>query len=114
MRRTLVALHGVALAVALGVTAAAWAEDPPELAIVIEKNRFQPEQVRVKAGAPFVLAVTNKDGAPEEFESRELRIEKIVPAGKTVRIRVPALKAGRYPFFGEFHEKTAQGVIVAE
>mgnify|MGYP003590263511 CR=1 FL=1 len=78
MRGVLMPLHGVALAVALGVTAAAWAEDAPELAIVIEKNRFQPTEVRVKAGAPFVLAITNKDGAPEEFESKELRIEKIV------------------------------------
>ena len=114
MRRTLIALHGVALAVALGVTAAAWAADPPEFALVIEKNRFQPEEVRVKAGAPFVLAITNKDGAPEEFESKELRIEKVIPGGKTMKIRVRALKPGTYPFVGEYHEKTAKGRIVAE
>jgi plastocyanin len=86
----------------------------PEVALTIEKNRFSPDEVKVKAGTAFVLVVTNKDGAPEEFESKDLRIEKILPAGKTVRIRVPALKAGAYRFFGEYHEATAKGRIVAE
>ena len=113
MTRSLIAACVVAVVAALG-TIAAHAADPPEIALTIEKNRFDPEEVRVKAGQAFVLAVTNKDGAPEEFESKELRIEKVVPAGKTVRIRMPALKPGRYKFFGEYHEKTAKGVIVAE
>lgn len=86
----------------------------PEVALTIEGNRFVPEELKVKAGAPFVLVVTNKDAAAEEFESKDLRIEKVVPAGKTVKIRVRALKPGTYPFVGEFHEKTAKGRIVAE
>ena len=68
----------------------------------------------MKAGAPFVLVITNKDATAEEFESKDLRIEKVIPAGKTVRVRVPALKAGTYGFVGEYHEKTAKGRIVAE
>src|SRR5438105_15847279 len=90
------------------------AADPPEIPITIEKNRFQPEEIRVKAGAPFVLVVTNKDAGPEEFESKELRIEKVVPGGKTMKIRVRALKAGSYPFVGDFHQATAKGRIIAE
>ena len=113
MKRSLSVACVVAAVAAFG-TAPAHAADPLEIALTIEKNRFDPEEVRVKVGQAFVLAVTNKDGAPEEFESKELRIEKVVPAGKTVRIRVPALKPGRYKFFGEYHEKTAKGVIVAE
>src|SRR5207249_12259169 len=62
----------------------------------------------------FVLVVTNRDKTAEEFESRELRIEKVIPPGKTVRLRVPALKAGTYPFVGEYHENTAKGRIIAE
>ena len=85
-----------------------------EIALTIEKNRFQPTEIKVKAGAPFVLVITNKDAAAEEFESKELRIEKVIPPGKTVRLRVPALKAGTYGFVGEYHEKTAKGRIVAE
>ena len=85
-----------------------------EIPVTIEKNRFQPNEIRVKAGTPFVLVVTNKDATPEEFESKELRIEKVIPGGKTMKIRVRALKAGSYPFIGDFHQATAKGRIIAE
>src|SRR5215467_5489167 len=85
-----------------------------EVALTIENNRFSPEEVRVKAGAPFVLVITNKDGAPEEFESPDLRIEKVIPAGKTLRLRMPALKKGTYGFIGDFNSSTAKGRIIAE
>jgi len=112
-------MRALAAAFALGALAAApsialAADAPSEVPIVIEQNRFQPEEVRVKAGAAFVLVVTNKDSGPEEFESKELRIEKVIPGGKTLRIRVRALKPGTYPFFGEYHANTAKGRIVAE
>jgi plastocyanin len=111
MRRVLAALVMLGVATA---GAAALAADPPEIALTIEKNRFQPDEIKVKAGVPFVLVVTNKDAGPEEFESKELRIEKVIPPGKTVRIRVRALKPGAYGFIGEYHEKTAKGRIVAD
>src|SRR5262245_31060385 len=104
------ALGLVAMAVAtVGTAAAQTAPAPAEVALAIEKNRFDPEEIRVKAGTPFVLVITNKDGAPEEFESHDLKIERVIAAGKTVRLRIPALKPGSYKFFGEYHEKTAKG-----
>ena len=89
------------------------AADPPEMPLTIEKNQFQPAEVRVKSGTPFVLVITNKDATAAEFESKELRVEKVVPAGKTVKVRVRALKPGAYPFFNDFHQQTT-GRIVAE
>jgi len=85
-----------------------------EIRLTIEKARFQPDEIKVKTGQAFVLVITNKDSGPEEFESHDLKIEKVIPAGKTVRVRVPALKPGTYTFIGEYHEKTAKGRIVAE
>ncbi len=99
---------------ALSATDARAQDTPTEIPVMIENNRFAPAEIKVKAGKPFVLVVTNKDPKPEEFESKELRIEKVIPAGKTAKIRVRALKPGSYPFFGEFNPKTAQGQIVAE
>ena len=96
------------------LTAVHAAADDLEIPIAIEKNRFQPSDIKVKAGTPFVLVVTNKDATPEEFESKELRIEKVIPGGKTMKIRVRALKSGIYPFVGEYHETTAKGRIIAE
>lgn len=98
----------------LVLTVASAAAADLEIPVTIEKNRFQPDEIKVKAGTPFVLVVTNKDATPEEFESKELRIEKVIPGGKTMKIRVRALKAGTYPFIGEYHEATAKGRIVAE
>jgi plastocyanin domain-containing protein len=111
----LVSRSVLALLLVLGGSAVAVAQDKPqEIPVTIQNNRFTPEEIKVKAGKPFVLVVTNKDAKPEEFESKELRIEKVIPAGKTASIRVRALKPGTYPFFGEFNPKTAQGRIVAE
>lgn len=104
----------LAIAVAFSTPAVFGQDKTAEVAITIENNRFVPSEIKVKAGTPFVLVVTNKGGKPEEFESKELRIEKVIPAGKTANIRVRALKPGTYPFFGEFNPRTAQGRIVAE
>src|SRR5215510_11994255 len=90
------------------------ADNPTDIALVLENNRFTPDEIKVKAGAAFVLVITNKDKKAEEFESKDLRIEKVIPAGKTVRLKMPALKAGTYNFVGEYSEKTAKGRIVAE
>ena len=90
------------------------AQAPTEMTLTIQDHRFQPQEIVVKAGAPFVLVIVNKDATPEEFESKQLRIEKVVAGSKTVRLRMPALKAGTYPFVGEYNEKTAQGRIIAE
>jgi plastocyanin len=106
---TSVALFGLVL-----TTTASAQDKATEIPLTIENNRFSPAEIKVPAGKPFTLVVTNKDGKPEEFESKELRIEKVIPAGKTANIRVRALKPGSYPFFGEFNPKTAQGRIIAE
>lgn len=102
------------LAMAFGTVAAAAAADPAEIPLVIEKNRFQPDVIKVKAGAPFVLVITNKDKGPEELDMAQPRIEKVIPGGKTVRLKMPALKPGKYPFVGEYHSETAKATIVAE
>ena len=111
--RWLRSLLPLALTVVVVTVAGAAAADL-EIPVTIEKNRFQPDEIKVKAGTPFVLVVTNKDATPEEFESKELRIEKVIPGGKTMKIRVRALKPGTYPFIGEYHEATAKGRIVAQ
>jgi hypothetical protein len=89
------------------------ADAPPEIPLTIDKDQFQPSEVKVKANTPFVLVVTNKGAKAAEFESKDLRVEKVVPAGKTVNVRIRALKPGTYAFFDDFN-KAAAGRIVAE
>ena len=115
MKRMVMAGMAVFLlgAVVLGALPAG-AQAPQEIPLLIEKNRFQPDVIKVKAGTPFVLVITNKDKGPEEFDMAQPRIEKVIPAGKTIKLKMPALKAGKYPFVGEYHSDTAKATIVAE
>lgn len=114
MRRLIRLLQVVLLCIA-GSAALAFAADTPlELALTLDQHRFSPEEFRVKANTPFILVITNRDKEDEEFEISSLRIEQIVSGGKTLQLKMPALKPGTYEFVGEFHEKTAKGRIVAE
>lgn len=85
-----------------------------EYALVIRDHRFEPAEISIPAGMKVKLRVENKDKTPEEFESHELNREKVIPGNTTATIFIGPLKPGRYPFFGEFHESTAQGVIVVK
>jgi len=99
------------LAATLAVPALA-ADDSFE--ITIKNHRFEPDAVTVPAGKQVKLVVTNMDGTPEEFESHELDREKVVVGGGKAVILIGPLEPGTYPFFGEFHQDTAQGKIIAE
>ena len=91
----------------------AWAGDT-EVVLVIHDHRFEPAEIRVPSGQKIKLLGHNQDSTPEEFESHELNREKLIAPGKKAVIFVGPLKAGRYPFYGEFHETTARGTLIAE
>ena len=90
------------------------AGEPPEVRLVIRDHRFVPAQVIVPANTKVKLIVVNEDATPEEFESHQLNREKVVLGGGTIPVYVGPLKPGRYPFFGDFHPETAQGVLLAQ
>jgi plastocyanin domain-containing protein len=112
-RRLTLLLAGLVAGIVVVATTASAADAPPEIPLTIDKGQFQPSEVKVKANSPFVLVVTNKGAKAAEFESKDLRVEKVVPAGKTVNVRIRALKPGTYAFFDDFN-KAASGRIVAE
>ena len=80
----------------------------------LKNHRFLPAEVHVKANVPSTVSLSNDDDQAEEFDSTTLHIEKIVAGHATGTMRWRALAPGRYPFMGEFHSDTAQGVVVAE
>ena len=82
-----------------------------QINIKIKNHQFEPNIVAVPANTSFVLIIENLDKTIEEFESDDLKKEKLIGAGKTVKIPVSAQKAGQYKFYGDFHQKTAQGIL---
>jgi plastocyanin len=107
-------MYRLAAAVLASASLAAFAAAESEPSVVIENHKFAPERIEVPAGKKVKLTIDNRDATPEEFESNEMRIEKVIPGKSKGVVWLGPLKAGEYKFFGEYHEKTAQGVVVAK
>ena len=107
-------LAAAAVAGMVGAMSPARAADEFETTVVIKDHVFTPTEIKVPAGVRVILTVDNQDPTPEEFESLELQVEKIVPGGSTAKVRFGPLSAGSYVYVGEFNEKTARGVVTAE
>lgn len=90
------------------------AGDAPEFTLVIKDHQFVPAELTIPAGVKVKLIVDNQDATPEEFESHELNREKVIPGNSQAKIFVGPLEPGVYPFFGEFHEATAQGKLIVK
>jgi heme/copper-type cytochrome/quinol oxidase subunit 2 len=87
---------------------------PQEVKVTIERTRFVPAEIRVGAGRPLVLVVTNRDDVIHEFEIETLDVEKRVGVGQTVRISIPAPKPGRYEVEDDDSTPPLKGVLIVE
>ncbi len=90
------------------------ANSVPEFSLSIENHVFTPKTLTIPANTRVKLTVINKDPTPEEFESNEFNVEKIIMPKGRITVYVGPLKAGSYKFFGEFHMDTALGTLIAE
>lgn len=108
-----VALLAAIVAVACIVPPASGA-DTPEFTIAIKNHRFEPAEVTVPAGKRVKLIIDNQDATAEEFESHELKREKVIAGKSKATVWVGPLKPGTYPFVGEYHEDTAKGRLIAK
>ena len=82
--------------------------------VTLKNHRFTPSEIHVKANQPALIALANQDPAAEEFDSTSLKVEKVVAGNSSGNVRLRALAPGRYPFMGEYHSATAQGVVIAQ
>ena len=111
MRSTLIPiLIGLAGFLAMGA-AVARADD---YVLTIKDHRFTPTEIKIPANTRVQITVVNDDPTPEEFESHDMKVEKVIPCTSKPVVRIGPLKPGRYPFVGEFHEATAKGTVIAE
>jgi hypothetical protein len=114
-------MKSIFIAAALGIAllcaglAPVHADDSPApIDLTVKDHRFAPAEIRVKAGQPAVINVHNQDPTAEEFDSDALGVEKVIAGGRSGLVRLHPLSPGRYPFMGEYHSATAQGVVIAE
>jgi plastocyanin len=82
--------------------------------ITLKGHSFSPAEFTVPAGEAITLTVRNLDATPAEFESKELKVEKVMAGNSSIVVKVKPLKPGRYAFVDEYHEDVAKGTLVAE
>lgn len=86
----------------------------PQYTIEIRNHRFIPSNIDINANERVKLIVKNLDKTAEEFESHDLKREKIIQGNRKATFLIGPLKKGTYKFFGEFHEDTAQGTVTVK
>lgn len=99
-------------ALAMFAGAPAKAQQATEVQVNYSNGQFQPSELRAPADKPITFRVKNLDAKAMEFESKSLRVEKVVAANSEGVINVRALKPGRYEFYDDFNEKARGALIV--
>ena len=98
-----------ALALAGGTS---FGRDLPVYKLVLQSHRFVPDHLTVPAGQRFILELANHDDTPDEFESSDMKFEKVVVNGGTVTAHAGPLQPGTYRFFDDYHPG-ATGTVTA-
>lgn len=103
-----------AAALALCGAPLAHAQQATVVRVALKDHRFIPAELTAPANKPVVVVVTNQDSTPAEFESKTLRVEKVVAGGGKINVQIRALAPGRYRFFDDYHEDTTEGFLVIQ
>jgi hypothetical protein len=93
------------LASSILMAGAAHAADLPTFKLEMNDGKLNPARIEVPAGQRIKIEVRNTGKGAAEFESVQLRKEKVLV--------IAPLEPGEYKFFDDFHQQ-AQGVIVAK
>jgi hypothetical protein len=100
--------------VSIAATGAANAQSATEIQLSYKDKKFDPAEISAPANTPIVIKLKNLDAKAMEFESKTLKLEKVVAGSSDATINVRAQKPGRYEFFDEYNEKVARGALVVK
>ena len=103
---------GLLIAVA-NLSVSAYAESPV-VELTIHEHRFEPADVKIPANTKIKLLIKNRDASSEEFESYELKREKVITGNSEGVVFIGPLSPGVYSFFGDFNPDSAQGRVIVE
>ena len=104
----------LALAVCALTAAGAQAQTATEIQLSYKDRKFSPAEITAPVNTPIVIKLKNLDAKAMEFESKTLKVEKVVAGSSEATINVRAQKPGRYEFFDEYNEKDARGALVVK
>jgi len=88
--------------------------DDASFELTLKEHQFTPPVLTIPADKRVKLTIKNLDTTAAEFESKDFKAEKVIPAGGAVSLYIGQLKAGTYSFFDEFHADQTKGTLVAK
>ena len=88
--------------------------DDAEFTIHFTNDGFSPNTLEVPAGARIKIVLVNTSKGAVEFESLQLRKEKVLGPGATSFLVIRNLAPGRYEFFDDFHPSLSKATLIAK
>jgi hypothetical protein len=98
--------------VSIAIAVPANAQSATEIQLSYKNKKFDPAEINVSTNTPIVIKLKNLDTKAMEFESKTLKVEKVIAGSSDATINVRAQKPDRYEFFDEYNEKVARGALV--
>ncbi|MBI4308104.1 MAG: cupredoxin domain-containing protein [Chloroflexi bacterium] len=107
---------GLPLKVVVGETSAARPVENKEIALVGNKNQFEPNAIKLKAGERVRIALSNKDDEPHNLVGKDVNIvSSLVKPGGTEKLNLTApTKPGTYTLVCTIHPSMEIKVTVEQ
>ncbi len=109
--RTVQAIAGLALLLS---TPMVFSAELLTFQLEMKDGNLNPARIEVPAGQRVKIEIHNVGTSASEFESLELRKEKVLAPGAKSFVVIAPLRQGEYKFFDDFHLNMPAGVIVAK
>ena len=85
-----------------------------EIQISYKDKKFTPAEVTIPANTAVTFKVKNLEAKAMEFESKPLKIEKVIASNSEAVINVRPQKPGSYKFVDEYNEAVAIGTVIVK
>lgn len=99
---------------ALGAGVPAFAQEDPTFRIEFRDGEVSPREIEVPANTRIRLDLHNLGETPAEFESLELKKEKVLAPKTSSVLVIRTLAPGRYEFFDDFHPGRGPALLIAK
>jgi hypothetical protein len=92
----------------------AQAEDELVFKLLFQDGKITPIRIEVPAKQRFKIELQNDGETPAEFESGDLKKEKVLAPHSSSFLVFKGLETGQYPFYDDFHPDAPHGLIMVK
>lgn len=87
----------------------------PTFYLKVKDHHFVPQELTIPEETRFFINIENQDDRVDEFESYDMKFERIVPPHQTRIVHGGPLHLKRnYEFFDDFHPSETRGRVIVQ